>query len=107
MQELVLQWHKQKKIPKACKTCSCHKKDTWHVESKHMLQPPKYLNVIVNRFNYINDRIITYRSPIPLDLNIMLGPNKFNLRATVDPHVHSRNCGHYAASVDCCGEKKL
>ena len=54
MQELVLQEHKQK----LCKTCSCCKNYSWHVESKHILQHPKYLSIIVNRFNFINNKIL-------------------------------------------------
>ena len=49
-----------------------------HVESKHILQRPKYLIIIVNRFSNTNDKIIKNRSITPLDLNIMLGPYKFN-----------------------------
>ena len=29
-------------IKKLYKTCSCCGRDTWHIESKHILQPPKY-----------------------------------------------------------------
>ena len=100
MQELGLQEHKQK----LCKTGSCCKKDTWHVVSKLILQPPKYLIVIVNRFDYINNTIIQNRSLILLDMNIMLGPYKFNLRTTVDHHGHSMNYGQYIASINWCGE---
>ena len=39
MQELLLQEHKQKLF----KTCYCCGRDTWHKESKQILQPPKYL----------------------------------------------------------------
>ena len=79
LQELVLQEHKQKLYEARC----CYKKDTLHVEFKHILQPPIYVIIIVNRFNYISNKIIKNRSLIPLDLNIVLGPYKFNLRATV------------------------
>ena len=100
MQDLVLQEHKQKLY----KTCSCCKKDTWHVEFKHILQPTKYLIIIVNRFSYTNNTIIKNRCPVPVDLNIMLGPYKFNLQATVDHHGHFMNSGHYTASINCCGK---
>ena len=34
-------------------------KNTWHVESNYLLQPPKYLT-IVNRFRYINKTDVPY-----------------------------------------------
>ena len=37
MQELLLHKHKQKLY----KTCSCCGRNTWHIESKQILQPPK------------------------------------------------------------------
>ena len=43
---------------KMYKTCSCCGRDTWHIWSKHILQPPKYLIIIVNRIIYSNNRII-------------------------------------------------
>ena len=100
MQELVLQEHKQKLL----KTCSCCKRDICHVESKHILQPPKYLIIIVNRFSDMNNKIMKNRNSIPLDLNFILGPYKFSLRSTVDHHGHSVNSGHYTASINCCGK---
>ena len=51
-QELLLQEHKQKIF----KTCSCCGRDTWHIESKQILQPPKYLIMIVNRITYSNNK---------------------------------------------------
>ena len=81
MEESVLQEHK-----KLCKTCSCCKNDTRHVESKHILQPAKHLIIIVNRFNYMNNKVIKNRSLTFPDLNIMLGPYKYNLWDTVDHH---------------------
>ena len=36
--------------------CRCKKEDIWHLESNHILQPPKYVIIIVNRYScaYIN-----------------------------------------------------
>ena len=72
MQELFIQEHEQKLY----KTCSCCGKDTWHIESKQILQPPKYLIIIVNRTTYSNNRITKNKSRMPLDLYIKLGPLK-------------------------------
>ena len=52
MQDLILQGMRQK-LQKFCSMC---KKNTWHVESSHILQPPKYLIVTVNRSRYINNQ---------------------------------------------------
>ena len=51
----------------------------WYIESKCDLQPPKYRIIIVNKFNSIHNNVIKSRSVIPLDLNIMLGPYRFNI----------------------------
>ena len=53
MQELVLENQKQKLY----KTCFRYKKETRHLESKHLSQPPKYLIIIIMIFNYINDNV--------------------------------------------------
>ena len=62
------------------------KQGTWRVESKHLSQPPGYLPIIANKFNYKNYNNTKNRRPIPQDLNIMLSPYKFSLQATVDHH---------------------
>ena len=59
----------------------------------------------VNRFKYINNIITTNRSLIPLEPNIILGPYKLSLQATIDLHGNSIHCGDYTASVNCCGKK--
>ena len=51
MQNLILQGLQQK-LQKSCSRCN---KNTWHVESSYILQPPKYLLLFVNRFRYINE----------------------------------------------------
>ena len=100
MQELLMQEHKQK----IYETCSCCGRDTWHIESKQILQPPNYLTIIVNRSTYSNNRITKNKGRMPLDLYIKLGPYKFSLQASVDHHGCSMNSGHYTASINCCGE---
>ena len=100
MQELLMQEHKQK----IYKTCFCCGRDTWHIESKQILQPPNYLIIIVNRITYSNNRITKNKSRMPLDLYIKLGPYKFSLQASVDHHGYSMNSGHYTASINCCGK---
>ena len=84
------------------KTCSCCGRDTWHIESKQILQPPKYLVIVVNRIAYSNNRIIKNKSRMPLDLYIKLSPHKFSLQASVDHHGYSMDSGHYRASINCC-----
>ena len=86
----------------AQKSCSRCNKNTRHIESSYILQPPKYLLLFVNRFRYLNNNIIKDRCPIPLDATLMLGPLKFNLQATIDHHGPSIDSGHYTASINCC-----
>ena len=62
-----------------------------NVEYKHILQPPKYFNFTVNRFNYININITKNRNITTINL---LGPYRFNLQTTVGHHRHYMNCGH-------------
>ena len=95
-----MQAHKQKLY----KTCSCCGRDTWHIESQQILQPPNYLIIIVNRITYLNNRITKNKSRMPLDSYIKLGPHKFSLQASVDHHGYSMNSGHYTASINCCGK---
>ena len=33
------------------------KKNTWHVESRHILQPPKYLIIVVDQLRYIDNNV--------------------------------------------------
>ena len=88
-------------IKKNYKTCSCCGRDTWHIESKQILQPHNYLIIIVNRSTYSNNRITKNKSRMPQDLYIKLGPYKFSLQASVDHHRYSSNSGHYTASINC------
>ena len=77
MQNLILEGLQQK-LQKSCSRCN---KNTWHIESSCILQPPKYLLLFVNRFRYLNNNITKDRCPIPLDTTVRLGPLKFNLQA--------------------------
>ena len=62
-----------------------------HSACKNLIQTsfttPNDLIVTVNRFTYINNSITKNRSLIPLNLNTILGPYKFSLKATVDHHL--------------------
>ena len=100
MQELLLQEHKQNSY----KTCSCCVRDTWHIESTQISQPPKYHTIIVNRITYSNNKITKNNGRMPLDLYIKLGPYKFSLQASVDHHGYAMNSGHYTALNNCCAK---
>ena len=67
-----------------------------------MLQPPKYLLLLVNRYRYINDNVTKDRCSIPMDTTVRLGPLKFNLWATIDHYGPSIHSDHYTASINCC-----
>ena len=103
MQNLILEGLQQK-LQKSCSRCN---KNTRHIESSYILQPPKYLLLFVNRFRYLNNDIIKDRCPIPLDTTVMLGPLKFNLQATIDHHGPSIDSGHYTASINCCKKHSI
>ena len=98
MQNLILEGLQQK-LQKSCSRCN---KNTRHVESSYILQPPKYLLLFVNRFRYINNNVTKDRCPIPMDTIVRLGPLKFSLQATIDHHGPSIHSGHYTASINCC-----
>ena len=103
MQNLILQGLPQK-LQKSCSRCN---KNTWHVESSYILQPPNYLLVFVNRFGYINNNVTKVRCSIPMDTTVRLGPLQFSLRATIDHHGPSKasiHSGRYTASINCCKE---
>ena len=98
MQKLIKQGMRQK-LEKSCFRC---KKNTWYVESNHLLQPPKYLIIVVNRFKYINNNFTKDRCSIPMDITVVLSLHKFSLQATIDHHGPSMHSGHYTASINCC-----
>ena len=103
MQNLILQGLQQK-LQKSCSRCD---KNTWHVESSYILQPPKYLLLFVNRFRYIKNNVTKDRCSIPMDTTVRLGPLKFSLRATIDHHGPSIHSGHYTASINCCKTRQI
>ena len=70
MQNLILEGLQQK-LQKSCSRCN---KNTRHVESSYILQPPKYLLLFVNRLRYINNNITKDRCPIPMDMTLGLVP---------------------------------
>ena len=86
IQNFILQGLEQK----LQKSCSRFNKNTWHVESSYILQPPKYLLLFVNRFRYINDNVTKDRCSIPMDTTVRLGPLKFSLRNTVESRYLAR-----------------
>ena len=96
MQNLILEGLQQK-LQKSCSRCN---KNTRHVESSYILQPPKYLLLFVNRFRYINN-FTKDRWPIPMDTTVRLDPLKFSLQAIIDLHGPSIHSGHYIASINC------
>ena len=69
MQELFRQGIQQK-IEKTCFGC---KTNTWHDESNYILQPPKYLIIVVGRFRYINNNLTKDRCSIPMDMTLVPG----------------------------------
>ena len=103
MQNLILQGLQQK-LQKPCSRCN---KNTWHVKSSYILQPPKYLLLFVNRLKYINNNVTKERCSIPMDTTVRLGPLKFSLRATIYHHRPSIHFGHYTASINCCKKHSI
>ena len=67
-----------------------------------MLQPPKYLIIVVNRFRYINNNFNKDRCAIPMNMTVVLGLHKFSLMATIDHHGPSMYSGYHTASINCC-----
>ena len=53
MQDMILQ-RMQRKLQKSCSRCN---KNHWHVKSTYILQPSKYLLLIVNRFRYTSNNV--------------------------------------------------
>ena len=92
----------------SCKGCNKHYKsfcfrckNTWHVESNHILQPPKYLIIVVNRFRYINN-FTKDKCSIPMDMTAVLSLHKLSLHATKGHHGPSMYSGPHTASINCC-----
>ena len=98
MHELINQRMEQK-LEMSCFRC---KKNTSHVESYYILQPRKYLTIVVNRFRYIDNNFPKNRCCIPMDMIVVLGLYKFSLQVTIDHHGPSMCSDHYTASFNCC-----
>ena len=73
----------------------------------YLLQPPKYLILIVKRFRYTNNHVTKDKCSIPMDTIVMLSHLKFSLRATIDHHGPSIHSGHYNASINCCKKHSI
>ena len=56
---------------------------TWHLVPNYILQPPKYLTIVVNRFRYINNNFTKDGCSISMDITVVLGLHKFSLQATM------------------------
>ena len=97
MQDLILR-RMQQKLQKSCFRCN---KTTWHVESNSILQPPKYLLLILNRWKYTKNNVTKDKCSIPMDTTVRLGPLKFSPRTTIDRHRQFTHSGHYAAYISC------
>ena len=89
----------RQKLEKSCFRC---KKNTWHVESNYISQPPKYFIIVVNRFRCSNNNVTEDSCSIPLDITVVLGLHIFSLQAIKGHHGPSLYSGHYAASINCC-----
>ena len=98
MQELIMQGLQQK-LGKSCFRC---KKNTWHVEFNYILQPQKYLIIVVHWFRCINNNFTKDICYIPMDMTVVLGLHKLSLQATIDHHEPSMYSGLYTASINCC-----
>ena len=83
-------------------SCSRCNENTWHIESNYILQPSKYLLLIINRFRYTNNNVTKDRCSILMNMTVMLGPLKFSPRATINHHGPSIHSGHY--TINCCKE---
>ena len=103
IQELIKQGMEQK-LEKSCYRC---KKNTWHVESNYILQPLKYLIIVVNRFRYINNNFTKDWCSIPINRTVILGLHKFRPQAIINHHGPFMYSGHYTASINCCKEHSI
>ena len=97
-QELIKQAIEQE-LERSCFRCN---KNTLHVESNYISQPPKYFIIVVDRFRYINNNFTKDRCSIPMDMTVVLRLHEFHLQATIDHHGPSMYSGHYTSSINCC-----
>ena len=84
MQELIMQGMQQK-WENYFYRC---KKNTWQVEFYYIVQPVKYLIIVINQFKYINNNLTNDRSSISMALPAVLGLHKFsrNLPKIITDH---------------------
>ena len=54
----------QQQLQMSCFRC---KKNTCYVESNYILQPPKYLIIIVNRLKFINNNVTKDMYSMPME----------------------------------------
>ena len=76
IRELMMQRLEEKK-----KSYFRSKMGTWRIYSIFMLQPAEYFVAIVNRYSDIHNQLNRNRCLIPINLNIMLGSQRFCLQA--------------------------
>ena len=75
-------------------SCFRYKKNTWHVDSNFILQPPTYLIIIINWFIYMNNYVTKDRCSISTDMTVVLGLHKTSLQAMYSFfYTSSINCG--------------
>ena len=99
MQVLMIRNEFSKKFKKSCFR---RKKDTWHIESNHILQPPEYLIIFVNWLSY-NNYVTKIGAPCLWTETWCLVPINAACRmhATVIHSVRSMYSTHYTTSGKC------
>ena len=95
-------WYATNSAKKFKKSCFRRKKDTWHIESNHILQPPEYLIIFVNWLSY-NNYVTKISAPCLWTGTWCLVPINAACRmhATVIHSVRSMYSAHYTTSGKC------
>ena len=97
-------------IMKLCSDCN---RNTTHEANYTIIQPPAYLIITINRFEYRNAVYYKNKTAIPVDLFTRSGNFNFRLTAILDHHGHYINSGHYTSSIFCsdriyyCNDHKI